>query len=174
MTVEAYDTAFPDQRAREDVLINVIRNPNTPVFQNQLYTEVISETQPLGTLVLCLTATDADLDTLSYMMTGSNNLNDNAADWFFMTTSGCVYVRQLLTQAPNNQYTFSVQVRDNAYPEKFGTTSVQIQIIRDTFTPVFDQQNCYTLSIPETTRADTASSIITVRAIDDDLQVTTR
>ena len=50
----------PDVRVAEDVRIDVIRNPNAPQFGSNFYVETISESEPQGTSVLDVAATDAD------------------------------------------------------------------------------------------------------------------
>lgn len=173
MTVEAYDTAFPTQRARTDVFIDVNRNPRNPIFQDNFYTRTISENVDLGTLVICVTAVDADGDIPSYAIISVQNpglSNQVATDFFFMTATGCVYVQRNLFESVPDSYTFTVQARDHAYPEKYGTTTVQINIQRDAFTPQFERQD-YTVTIPETSAVNSTVPIITVRATDNDLQV---
>ena len=171
MTIEAYDTAFPTERAREDVYIDVIRNPNNPAFEQSFYQQSIGENVPLGTLVLCLTANDADGDILSYAISNNNNpLNNNdlATEYFFMTARGCVYVQKSLNLAISDLYSFTASVRDHAYPEKFGQATVQINIERDQFTPRFDFGD-YEVTIVETTAVNT--TVTSVRATDQDLKV---
>ena len=169
LTVQAYDDAFPDVYAQEDIYIDVIRNPNAPQFENNnnFYTTSKSENVPLGTLVLCVNATDRDGDVVSYQM--QDNLNQLASRFFFMTTRGCIYVQRNLFESDIDTYTFTVQARDNAYPEKFATTNVQIVIIRDQFAPVFTQQN-YVVTIQETLAVNSTLPV-TVRASDNDLEV---
>lgn len=177
MSVEAYDTAFPSQRARENVIIEVIRNPNAPTFgNNAFYAETVSENVPLGTLIRCVSATDADGDVVSYEIISINSGNNNQINnnFFYMTSSGCVYVQSPLFDSISSQYSMTIRARDHAYPEKFGTATLQISIQRDAFNPTFDQQN-YVVTIPETSPVESVNvnvqPIISVRATDNDLQV---
>lgn len=173
LTVEAYDTAFPSQRAREDVYIDVNRNPRAPVFQNNFLTRTIGENVALGTFIVCVTASDADNDVISYEIVGipnPGNSNQIATDFFFMTVGGCVYVKRNLYESIMNTYSFTVRARDNAYPEKFATTTVQVVIKRDNSAPVFDSPN-YQVTIQETSSVNSTLPIFTVRATDGDLQV---
>lgn len=174
MTVEAYDTAFPTQRVREDVYIEVIRNPNNPIFRENFYTRTVAENVPLGTFVLCVNATDQDVgDILSYEIIAVQNPinppNQVATDFFYMTTGGCIYVQRNLYESINDQYSFTVRARDHAYPEKFGQATVQIIIKRDQFTPQCDQSD-YSVTIQETSAVNSTQPIITVRATDGDLE----
>lgn len=174
MTVEAYDTAFPTQRAREDVYIDVIRNPNAPLFRESFYSRTVAENAALGTFILCVNATDQDLDILSYEIVAIQNPinppNQIATDFFYMTSGGCIYVQRNLFESVNDQYSFTVRARDHAYPEKFGTATVQILITRDQFTPQCDLSS-YSVTIPETSAVNSTQPIISVRATDGDLQV---
>lgn len=176
MTVEAYDTAFPTQRVREDVYIDIIRNPNSPVFRESFYTRTVAENVPLGTFVVCVNATDQDVgDVLSYEIIAVQNPinppNQVATDFFYMTINGCIYVQRNLYESVNDQYSFTVRARDHAYPEKFGQATVQITIKRDRFTPQCDLTD-YSVTIAENSAVNSTQPIITVRATDGDLEVT--
>jgi len=173
MTVETYDTAFPTQRAREDVFIEVVRNPNAPIFRDNFYTRTVAENVLLGSFVVCVNATDLDVgDILSYEIVpiGSNFQNQIATDFFYMTSSGCIYVQRNLYESINDQYSFTVRARDQSYPEKFGTATVQIIISRDQFDPRCDQSD-YSITISESSAVNSTQPIISVRATDGDLQV---
>ena len=56
--VRAYDPEYPDDYALETVTINVARNEYSPQFDRQAYTVTINETEPVGTNILTLTASD--------------------------------------------------------------------------------------------------------------------
>lgn len=171
VTVEAYDTAFPDQRAREDVLIFVERNPNAPIFENNFIRETVSEYASLGSLVVCVTANDADGDDVSYEILSTQIPNNNQiVTNFFYMSSGCIYVRRNLDESVQDAYTFTARARDNAYPEKFGTTTVQINIERDRF-QTSCRQSVFSVNIPETTPVNGTQPVINVQATDNDLRV---
>ncbi|WAQ95445.1 FAT4-like protein [Mya arenaria] len=175
LTVEAYDTAFPLVMAQEDILIDVVRNPNSPVFLETFYRRTLSENVPLGNFVLCVNASDADGDTLSYEMFDNQNQFDTqfASQFFFLTSRGCLYVQRYLYESTLDTYTFTIRARDHAYPEKFGSATVQIEITRDRFDPRFDIQD-YSITITETSPVNSSTPIISVRATDNDLQMTLR
>lgn len=60
LRVQAYDTAFPNMRASEDVVIFVNLNPSTPVFAEGEYRITIPETYPINSMLLTVNASDAD------------------------------------------------------------------------------------------------------------------
>lgn len=59
--VEAYDSNVTTNRAEVEVIINVIRNPNGPVFSpTSFYTVDIDELHALAVSVLNVSATDVE------------------------------------------------------------------------------------------------------------------
>ena len=67
-------------------------------------------------------------------------------------------------------FQFNVQARDQSYPEKFSSTTVQINVDRDQFTPHFDLQT-YSVTILETLLANSTQPLVTVLAVDRDVKV---
>lgn len=60
LEIAAYDSAFPNNRVMEQLSINVLRNPNAPRFDQNSYSKRISETFPVGEIILQVAATDQD------------------------------------------------------------------------------------------------------------------
>ena len=60
LTLEAYDSIYPDNRAVAPVTITVLRNPNEPKFRDGSYSVTIDEKIGLGAEVIQLQATDRD------------------------------------------------------------------------------------------------------------------
>ncbi len=58
--VVTYDTEDPENRATADVTVLVTRNPSGPIFQEARFEVTISETFPLGDVVVNTTAQDSD------------------------------------------------------------------------------------------------------------------
>ena len=54
--------------------VNVIRNPNAPVFDRQLYTIEISEYQDLKSEILRVVATDADGPNVSFTFISNTSI----------------------------------------------------------------------------------------------------
>ena len=62
MTIAARDGGNPSLVSQNiQVIINVIRNDNPPVFINEPYTVNIASSQVAGAFVIQVTATDADI-----------------------------------------------------------------------------------------------------------------
>lgn len=80
--VTAIDNLRPNQVATATVVISIIRNPNSPQFTLPSYTNTISESTNVGTVVLNVTATDRDV---SVSITGlvSINIVNNYSTFLF-------------------------------------------------------------------------------------------
>ncbi|XP_076458561.1 protocadherin Fat 4-like [Babylonia areolata] len=170
LRVEAYEVLRPEVRVEENVLIDVIRNPSPPVFSRNFYTATIAESVAQGTLVLQVSADDADGDVPLYEIDSTSQAGTSASNFFYLNpSSGVIFVRNDLRTSSQNQYTFTVRARDQSYPERQDTASVQINIIRDQFAPQFSLQD-YRVTISETSQVNSTLPIITVTATDRDLQ----
>ena len=104
----------------------------------------------------CLTCPTTGPQCTSCLRTGTQCLTGNLRYRHF--TAVCLFQ-------------FIVRARDQSYPEKLDTASVQVDIIRDQFAPVFSLQD-YRVTIPETVQVNASLPFITVSASDRDLQVT--
>lgn len=60
VTMVAFDTVYPNNRATATATISVNRNPNGPTFNPQVYKRQIDEDTSLGALIVDVNATDLD------------------------------------------------------------------------------------------------------------------
>jgi hypothetical protein len=60
LDVEAYDSAYPENKATQRLIVSVIVNPGAPVFQQSNYRFPVNESQNPGFLVGTVLATDTD------------------------------------------------------------------------------------------------------------------
>ena len=168
----AYDTLDPTRRTEANVLINIIRNPSGPIFSEQSYFITVQESVNLGTNIRTLTAIDADGDAVTYEIIEQNTAGTNyARDYLFLTTySGELIVKRSFVGIGTSQFTFTARARDHKYPERFGTASVTVSIVRDQFTPQCQQTNAVT-TITETRGVNETFPFYTVGVTDGDLKV---
>ena len=161
----AYDTFYPNMFGTATATIFVNRNPNPPVFTVPNYRVVISESSPLGLMVVDTNATDADLDNLRYSMT---NAGVEDYDYFYLNPeNGMISLRRSLLETPTNQYQFSVEVSDQSNPVRTATAGVIIDVVRDEQPPRFINEP-YSTSVIETRAL--GSQVYQVTAIDSDLK----
>ncbi|RUS85647.1 hypothetical protein EGW08_006593, partial [Elysia chlorotica] len=165
--LQAFDTAYPDNRAQADLNIRVVRNSNGPVFTQSRYSFTVAETFPLGDLIGTVVANDADvMDQVTFTSTASGE----ALELFYLNPeSGTIVSRQRLLQASQNQYAFEVIASDNRAESviKRARATVTISIVRDSGPPVF-RNTPYLVSVPLTQQVN--SSVFTVVAVDPNLQ----
>ena len=170
LRIEAYEVNRPDVRVGIDVLIDIIRNPSPPIFTNNFYVQTVSETVAQGTSILEVIASDADNDAINYEIDLTTTAGITAEEFFYINpTTGVIFIRKSLTQSTQQQYLFTVIARDDGYPQRTDSSSVQINVNRDLNAPVFGNLN-YVVTIVETTNIN--DTIQTVLATDDDLQQT--
>ncbi|XP_052268242.1 uncharacterized protein LOC127869625 [Dreissena polymorpha] len=80
--IDAYDSLVPDNRARTQVQITVLRNQGFPEFDRASYNEQIDEFHQLAVSVVNITARDTrDNDQITYrMIDGSlNQINSSSS-----------------------------------------------------------------------------------------------
>ena len=70
--VEAYDSAYPLNKAREYITVSVNRNANPPAFGQNNYEKTISENFPLVSEVVTVGASDPDGGSRNYVQHRSN------------------------------------------------------------------------------------------------------
>ncbi|XP_026133814.1 protocadherin-15-like isoform X3 [Carassius auratus] len=168
LIVEASDGAVDPRRTTITLLVEVTDiNDNSPVFSQLIYTVNVPENTPAGTVILRLSAVDADLvSNITY------RIKTEAAQQLFTVNrlTGAVSVLQALDfedlAAGNSTYTFEVQALDHGgvLPPGMATVIVRITDMND-FSPVFRQALYKGLVAPN---AEKGTVITTVLADDQD------
>uniref|UniRef100_A0A673HXY9 Protocadherin-15 n=1 Tax=Sinocyclocheilus rhinocerous TaxID=307959 RepID=A0A673HXY9_9TELE len=168
LIVEASDGAVDPRRTTITLLVEVTDiNDNSPVFSQPIYTVNVPENTPAGTVILRLSAEDADLvSNVTY------RIKTEAARQLFAVNrlTGAVSVLQVLDfedlAAGNSTYTFEVEALDHGgvLPPGTATVIVRITDVND-FSPVFRQALYKGLVAPN---AEKGTVITTVLAEDQD------
>ena len=168
--VIAYDSLRTTLKATATVEISIIRNPNTPVFTLPNYSNQISENTVPGTVVLNVTAVDADVtDIISYYITsqsGDNFVGQQFNFYYYIDqSSGLVWLRRSLLGTSINTFFFTFRACDNGLPQRCANSTGTITVTRNQFPPVFFNEP-YSRVIQESTPL--GSSIIQLTAQDND------
>ncbi|XP_037394710.1 protocadherin-15a isoform X2 [Pygocentrus nattereri] len=168
LVVEASDGAVDPRRATLTLLVRVLDiNDNSPVFSQPFYTVNVPENTPAGTIILRLTAVDADLvSNITY------RIRTDAARQLFAVDrlSGALSVLQALDfealGRDGANYTFQVEALDHegVLPPGVATVLVRITDMND-FAPVFTQAVYRGMVAPN---AEKGTVITTVLATDQD------
>ena len=167
LEIEARDTTNPSIVSNPDAVVTVTVlevNDNRPVFGKSLYNKSTSESTPIGTSVLQITATDADdgvaessLEYIALLNTTHFALNK---------TTGVITVAVPLDYETMKSYYLTAIVTDKGDPALTARTLIDFTITdQNDNIPVFDQQT-YSNVVSE--KAPFGQSIITVAASDMD------
>uniref|UniRef100_A0A672QQM8 Protocadherin-15-like n=1 Tax=Sinocyclocheilus grahami TaxID=75366 RepID=A0A672QQM8_SINGR len=168
LIVEASDGAVDPRRTTITLLVEVTDiNDNSPVFSQPIYTVNVPENTPAGTVILRLSAVDADLvSNVTY------RIKTEAARQLFTVNrlTGAVSVLQALDfedlAAGNSTYTFEVEALDHGGVLLPGTATVIVRITdMNDFSPVFRQALYKGMVAPN---AEKGTVITTVLAEDQD------
>ncbi|RUS82555.1 hypothetical protein EGW08_009685 [Elysia chlorotica] len=137
--VRAYDPEYPQDYAEESVLIRVARNEFSPVFSLPSYTVLINETEPVGTNIFTVQATDQNQgDVVTFSALGL----PNTLSLFELFSSGRIIVKSSLLGLPQNTYQMIVEAKDDGIPARSAQATVTINIIQYPGRPQILTQPC--------------------------------
>ncbi|XP_018329600.1 protocadherin-like wing polarity protein stan [Agrilus planipennis] len=165
--VIAADQGTPPLSASASVVITVQDvNDNNPVFEPKTYEAMVSESDPPGTPVATVTATDADEDNrLHYELT-----NGNIRGRFAITSQngrGLITVAQPLDYKQEKRYILTVTASDSGGRTDTATVFVNISDANN-FAPVFENAP-YSASVFED--APVGTTVLVVSATDNDVGI---
>lgn len=164
--VQAYDSAYPNNRATAVLSVSALRNPSTPAFSSSTYEKTIPDTFTPGTTAVQLTASDADHDKLRFVMEADTFVQQY---FYVVPDTGSITLLKSLVGLPANQrqFDFNVLVTDQRTPAKTNRARVVITVDAD-FPPTF-QNLPYTPTVPVNSAVN--ATVFTVTAIDSSGQV---
>ncbi|KAH9514461.1 hypothetical protein Btru_025318 [Bulinus truncatus] len=153
-TVVAFDSTFLSNRATATVYITVIRNANSPYFPQPTITVSVPETKATQDLVTKVAATDADNDTVSYVLVRDKSGGDGLSFFYIEPNTGNIYLRRPLTESTNNSYTLVVSATDSGNPSKSSSVDVVVNVLRIA-KPVFSVSQS-SITLPDNTTIGTS------------------
>ncbi|XP_065110593.1 protocadherin Fat 1a isoform X2 [Paramisgurnus dabryanus] len=162
LTLEATDGGTPSLSDMATVNINLTDvNDNSPVFNQNIYSAVISEDAELGKTVLTVMADDADGPSSNQVR--FSIIDGNQGSPFTIDPiKGEVKVARQLDREKTSGYTLTVLASDNGSPARSSSATVNIDVsdINDN-PPVFSQAN-YSIIIQENQPVGTSVLQLTV------------
>ncbi|XP_075997829.1 protocadherin-15-like [Genypterus blacodes] len=170
LVVEASDGAVDPRRTALTVSVEVTDiDDNSPVFSQQTYLVNVPENSPVGTVIMTLEATDADVfSNITYHIKTESALQLFSLDPItgVLTVLQTVDFEDLAAMGMGASYTFQVEAVDQGAVIPPGQTTVTVRItdVND-FAPVFAQALYKGLVAPN---ADKGTVITTVFADDQD------
>ncbi len=152
LTIQASDGINSNQQLLEILLLD--ENDNPPVFEDDIYQILLSESSPVGVSVIQVDALDQDEGSnsdISYSIRGGNQ----AGAFTINTTTGVILTAMTLDFETIDSYTLVITAQDGGVPRLSGTTVVVITVsdIADN-APVFDPDSA-TITTAEDTQPGT-------------------
>ncbi|NXE32689.1 CAD23 protein, partial [Ptilorrhoa leucosticta] len=110
-TVRASDNGSPRRSAEIPVYLQIVDiNDNNPVFSQPSYQKAVFEDVPLGTVVVRVTATDADSGQFALIQ---YSLSDGEGKFGINPNTGDIYILSALDREKKDRYTLTAVARDN-------------------------------------------------------------
>ncbi|XP_049645214.1 cadherin-23 [Suncus etruscus] len=167
-TMRASDNGSPPRAAEIPVYLEIVDiNDNNPIFNQPSYQEAVFEDVPVGTVILTVSATDADSGNFALI---EYSLWDGEGKFAINPTMGDIYVLSSLDREKKDHYILTAVARDNpgdiASNRRENSVQVVIQVldINDCRPQFFKPQ--FSTSVYENEPAGT--SVITMLATDQD------
>uniref|UniRef100_A0A2K5YWI8 Cadherin-23 n=1 Tax=Mandrillus leucophaeus TaxID=9568 RepID=A0A2K5YWI8_MANLE len=110
-TVRASDNGSPPRAAEIPVYLEIVDiNDNNPIFDQPSYQEAVFEDVPVGTVILTVTATDADSGNFALI---EYSLGDGEGKFAINPTTGDIYVLSSLDREKKDHYILTALAKDN-------------------------------------------------------------
>ncbi|XP_011940761.1 PREDICTED: cadherin-23 isoform X7 [Cercocebus atys] len=167
-TVRASDNGSPPRAAQIPVYLEIVDiNDNNPIFDQPSYQEAVFENVPVGTVILTVTATDADSGNFALI---EYSLGDGEGKFAINPTTGDIYVLSSLDREKKDHYILTALAKDNpgdvASNRRENSVQVVIQVLDvNDCRPQFSKPQ-FSTSVYENEPAGT--SVITMMATDQD------
>uniref|UniRef100_A0A8C6EJR5 Cadherin-23 n=1 Tax=Microcebus murinus TaxID=30608 RepID=A0A8C6EJR5_MICMU len=167
-TVRASDNGSPPRAAEIPVYLEVVDiNDNNPIFDQPSYQEAVFEDVPVGTVILTVTATDADSGNYALI---EYSLGDGEGKFAINPDTGDIYVLSSLDREKKDLYILTALAKDNpgdvASNRRENSVQVVIQVLDvNDCRPQFSKPQ-FSTSVYENEPAGT--SVITMMATDQD------
>ncbi|XP_035377186.1 protocadherin alpha-3-like isoform X5 [Electrophorus electricus] len=165
LVLTAIDGGNPQRSGTLNITVIVLDvNDNRPVFSQDVYTAMLKENTPIGTLVLTIVANDYDdgpNGEVAYVF-GSDQ-NRNAFDIFILNNvTGEIRVKDEVDFEKNNIYKLDIQAADNGQPPLTTDCRVVIKIIDVNDNKPIIEVTSLSSIVPENMRPGTVVSLISV------------
>ncbi|XP_040588539.1 LOW QUALITY PROTEIN: cadherin-23 [Mesocricetus auratus] len=167
-TVRASDSGSPPRAAEIPVYLEIVDiNDNNPIFDQPSYQEAIFEDVAVGTVILRVTATDADSGNFALI---EYSLGDGEGKFAINPNTGDIYVLSSLDREKKDHYILTALAKDNpgdvASNRRENSVQVVIQVLDvNDCRPQFSKPQ-FSTSVYENEPAGT--SVITMLATDQD------
>ncbi|KAK7922740.1 hypothetical protein WMY93_009642 [Mugilogobius chulae] len=164
LVLTAFDGGSPQRSGTVVIHVTVLdANDNAPVFSQTVYEASLPENSPPDTLVITVTATDADEGLNSEITYQFDHVtdDDNSNVFFIDSKSGQVVVKNKIDYERMKSYELQISAKDGLGLVSYATLIIDITDVNDN-APVIDLKSV-TNQIPENVPPGTQVGIINVQ-----------
>ncbi|XP_047190594.1 protocadherin gamma-A11-like isoform X27 [Scophthalmus maximus] len=162
LLVTAFDGGSPQRSGTVVIHVTVLdANDNVPVFSQTLYKASLPENSPLDTLVITVSATDADEGVNSEVIYGFDHVSGENQVFLLNPKTGDVTVAEAIDYERESSYEMQISAKDGLGLASYATLIIEITDINDN-APVIYMKSLTTL-IPENVSPGSEVGIINVQ-----------
>ncbi|XP_059202407.1 protocadherin gamma-A11-like isoform X25 [Centropristis striata] len=162
LLLTAFDGGSPQRSGTVVIHVTVLdANDNVPVFSQTVYKASLPENSPLDTLVITVSATDADEGLHSKITYGFDHVSDENNVFSLHSVTGEVRVAGAIDYEKDSSYEMQISAKDGLGLVSYTTLMIEITDINDN-APVINLKSV-TNPIPENVSPGTEVGIINVQ-----------
>ncbi|XP_033830452.1 protocadherin beta-16-like [Periophthalmus magnuspinnatus] len=162
LVLTAFDGGSPQRSGTVVIHVTVLdANDNAPVFSQTVYKASLPENSPPDTLVITVTASDADEGVNSEIMYGFDHPADDDNIFTLNPSTGEVRVAQSIDYEKESSYEIQISAKDGLGLASFATLFIEIVDINDNAPVIFLKS--LSSQIPENVSPGTEVGIINVQ-----------
>ncbi len=166
LILTAFDGGSPQKTGTLKINIIVLdANDNAPVFSQSVYTALVPENAPMGSLILKISATDADQGTNNHVSYSFSESSDSILDTFNIDlTNGDITVIGPLDFEKSKKYELNVVATDIGGLTDTAKVMVEITDVNDN-APVINVIS-FSNPLPENSAPETVIAMLNVKDLD--------
>ncbi|XP_041845421.1 protocadherin gamma-A4-like [Melanotaenia boesemani] len=162
LLLSAFDGGSPQRSGTVMLHITVLdANDNVPVFSQTVYKASLRENSPMDTVVLTVSATDADDGVNGEVTYGFDHVSDENQIFSLNPTTGDVTVVGAIDYEKKSSYEIEISAKDGLGLASYATLLIEIKDINDNAPVIFLKS--LSNPIPEDVSAGTEVGIINVQ-----------
>ncbi|XP_068445772.1 protocadherin alpha-3-like [Clinocottus analis] len=172
LLLTALDGGKPPKSGEMNIFVNVLDvNDNAPVFSKDVYSVMLDENAPVGTIVIQVNASDLDDGSNGEVVYSfTNSINQRLLKLFDINPlTGEIIVKSLIDYEEKEKYELEIRVSDKGFAPLATETSVIIKIVDVNDNAPVIEVTSFSNSIAEDSRPGTTVALISVNDLDSGL-----
>ncbi|XP_029021019.1 protocadherin beta-15-like [Betta splendens] len=162
LLLTAFDGGSPQRSGTVVIHVTVLdANDNVPVFSQSVYKASLPENSPLETLVITVSATDADEGLNGEIIYGFDHVADDKQVFSLDPKTGDIKVAGFIDFEKESLYEMQISAKDGLGLASYATVTIEITDINDNAPVIY--MKSLTMQIPENVSPGTEVGIINVQ-----------